>query len=1005
MAQHHKYQISEIENLVIFERDIYVELLINFIKEQEERQRMGQQMAGKAQSGEEILAQLMREGGKGAGRAQEQIAAAIAAQQVEQDKLEAEQKALKDEVKAEKEESKKTRRSILTKKDVKEIFDDLYTKAENKRKSNEKKLLKDAFKEMYDNAEKEKQRTATSATSQSSGNGQVNENLANDYKREATETRFGVEASTGITRENNLLIREQIQLQTRSITILQEIASAVKNMGGRSNGPSPTQTPRANPGPTTPSSVSRTAIATGAVGAAAATVAMTHQPSTPAASGSSTSVPPPTPSGGGNSGGSRSTPAIQEAQNRGGDKKLKGDLKFDSKTLTFTTNKLKFEVQTLTIDAKSVKKSEIAQIQQSSAAAVSASTNSQGASQGGQGNGQGNGTGGAPSGSGSGANARLNNAPGTNIYGNTPSAGSAGPGLEALNSTAQRVGAPNRNLAANQQEAYTALRAEGLSDSAARIAVANLSGEALHKPDDTHADPSRSNPNQRAHGIASWDGPRSERIRKQFGKMPNEMTVAEQSKAFAWEMKTHYKKAWSDLNNEELPTQARLYSVVKGFEAPARPDIDTAKRLGHLSKLKVEDIVPGGTNADTRSNGAAPGSAVRLSGSSVAGSQAATTGVQSSNARWEAADRDDMAQGAQMTAAANANAITNPMAKMVAAKEAAEATDAKKPKPNTFIEGEAPQFDAMGSVTVPGTGRQEFVGGGRGDGAAEVAARKAAATPAPEKVVKPKPQTKTIEVDDPNWDRHAKSRAMFQAHQDAERRGEDTHAMFFAADKQRTLELGMKAPKIKKTITVAAEKVIPQPQRRPEGLGEVQGPPEENFQQKRDRETAEWASDPRRAGQQNAKDITATAESNAARDQGIRTADMLDNDRAQESGPKTAAERIALQSTAMNDARQQSGESLARIGAPIPNPENGVVDTGRAVTPRNLAAGIKGPEASQTQFQPGYEGDGGAVLQKALDAEKRQSSETTNPDDGGWMGKYFPYLFGKGTSGLSVGGR
>ena len=41
MAQHHKYQISEIENLVVFERDIYVELLINFIKEQEERQRMG----------------------------------------------------------------------------------------------------------------------------------------------------------------------------------------------------------------------------------------------------------------------------------------------------------------------------------------------------------------------------------------------------------------------------------------------------------------------------------------------------------------------------------------------------------------------------------------------------------------------------------------------------------------------------------------------------------------------------------------------------------------------------------------------------------------------------------------------------------------------------------------------------------------------------------------------------------------------------------------------------
>jgi len=961
-------------------------------------------MAGKAQSGEEILAQLMREGGKGAGRAQEQIAAAIAAQQADQDKLEAEQKALKDEVNAEKEESKKTRRSILTKKDVKEIFDDLYTKAENKRKSNEKKLLKEAFKEMYDNAEKEKQRTATSATSQSSSNSQVNENLANDYKREATETRFGVEASTGITRENNLLIREQIQLQTRSITILQEIASAVKNMGGRSSGPSPTQTPRANPGPTTPSKSNRTAITTGAVGAAAATVAMTdHQSSTPAASGSNTSIPPPAPSGGGNSGGARSTPAIQEAQNRGGAKKLKGDLKFDSKTLTFTTNKLKFEVQTLTIDAKSVKKSEIAQIQQSSAAAVSASTNSQGSSQGGQGtggNGQGNGIGGTPSGSGSGANARLNNAPGTNIYGNTPSAGSAGPGLEALSSTAQRVGAPNRNLAANQQEAYTALRAEGLSDSAARIAVANLSGEALHKPNDTHADPSRSNPNQRAHGIAQWDGPRSERIRKQFGKMPNEMTVAEQSKAFAWEMKTHYKKAWADLNNEELSTQARLYSVVKGFEAPARPDLDTAKRLGHLSKLKVEDIVPGGTNADARQNGA-PGSAVRLSGSSVAGPQAAATGVQSSNARWEAADRDDMAQGAQMTAAANANAITNPMAKMVAAKEAAEAADAKKPQTKT-IEDEAAQFDAMGNVTVPALRHQEFIGSGRGDGAAEVAARKAAATPAPEKVVKPKPQTKTIEVDDPNWDRHAKSRAMFQAHQDAERRGDSgTSAMFFAADKQRQLELSMSPPKIKKTITVAAPKPKPKPVKAmPPRVPDILAPTVGNSLWAGKDPAAEQAQE----GAAAATAFRAQVEKNAERDQALRTADMLDQDTRDTSGPKVAAERHQLETTRTNDIIQQAGETISQIGPPVPKPDG--TTTGRALTPRNAALAIQGPEASAEAAQAASDARNYQVDAYApKTTEKKQSSETTNPDDGGWMGKYFPYLFGKETSGLSVGGR
>lgn len=37
LAQHHKYAISEIENLIVFERDIYCILLMNFIKEEEER--------------------------------------------------------------------------------------------------------------------------------------------------------------------------------------------------------------------------------------------------------------------------------------------------------------------------------------------------------------------------------------------------------------------------------------------------------------------------------------------------------------------------------------------------------------------------------------------------------------------------------------------------------------------------------------------------------------------------------------------------------------------------------------------------------------------------------------------------------------------------------------------------------------------------------------------------------------------------------------------------------
>jgi hypothetical protein len=39
MAQHHKYSIDEIENLIPFERDIYVEMLIKYLKELEEKRK------------------------------------------------------------------------------------------------------------------------------------------------------------------------------------------------------------------------------------------------------------------------------------------------------------------------------------------------------------------------------------------------------------------------------------------------------------------------------------------------------------------------------------------------------------------------------------------------------------------------------------------------------------------------------------------------------------------------------------------------------------------------------------------------------------------------------------------------------------------------------------------------------------------------------------------------------------------------------------------------------
>ena len=39
MVQHHKYSLTELEEMMPFERDIYITLLAEFIKEENHRQR------------------------------------------------------------------------------------------------------------------------------------------------------------------------------------------------------------------------------------------------------------------------------------------------------------------------------------------------------------------------------------------------------------------------------------------------------------------------------------------------------------------------------------------------------------------------------------------------------------------------------------------------------------------------------------------------------------------------------------------------------------------------------------------------------------------------------------------------------------------------------------------------------------------------------------------------------------------------------------------------------
>tara|TARA_B100000959_G_scaffold221072_1_gene233764 strand:+ start:6568 stop:6720 length:153 start_codon:yes stop_codon:yes gene_type:complete len=42
LMQHHKYSLTELENMVPWEREIYVSLLTNYIKEENDRVRLKQ---------------------------------------------------------------------------------------------------------------------------------------------------------------------------------------------------------------------------------------------------------------------------------------------------------------------------------------------------------------------------------------------------------------------------------------------------------------------------------------------------------------------------------------------------------------------------------------------------------------------------------------------------------------------------------------------------------------------------------------------------------------------------------------------------------------------------------------------------------------------------------------------------------------------------------------------------------------------------------------------------
>jgi hypothetical protein len=138
-------------------------------------------------------------------------------------------------------------------------------------------------------------------------------------------------------------------------------------------------------------------------------------------------------------------------------------------------------------------------------------------------------------------------------------------------------GRPARGaLGANQQEAYRAARAEGLSDAAARALVANMSGESLANPRDHHWD--RKHMSQ---GIVQWDPQRAERIRQRFGAYPKDLSVTDQTRAAIDEIRSNPRFRRTARALEGSDPNAMIGALVENYEAPQNTGRAIAERQRH----------------------------------------------------------------------------------------------------------------------------------------------------------------------------------------------------------------------------------------------------------------------------------------------------------------------------------------------------------------------------------------------------------------------------------------
>jgi hypothetical protein len=138
----------------------------------------------------------------------------------------------------------------------------------------------------------------------------------------------------------------------------------------------------------------------------------------------------------------------------------------------------------------------------------------------------------------------------------------------------------SKNLSANQDEAYAAAIKDGLSPKAARALVANMTGEALHKPGDHHWDV-----HHMSQGVVQWDPQRAEAIRRQFGKYPKDMSVAEQTRAAIWEIRNHKRFAATKEALEGDDPEQMVRALVSNYENPRNHGAAIAQRRAYYRAL------------------------------------------------------------------------------------------------------------------------------------------------------------------------------------------------------------------------------------------------------------------------------------------------------------------------------------------------------------------------------------------------------------------------------------